>query len=404
MTTASSADPNRSGTARAVLQLIAVRLGAPVAVLVGPGGTITCVEGSDPQLPAIADAVVAAALRWSASALPTGVDDSEVADVAGWQVLTVRIAPRPDDRAEMRSAMAFGRLPGSTWTPHDRSSAELAVLVYGLTALDEDDAEPFERQLRGAVDDGALRLHYQGEIDLDTGALVAVEALVRWQHPTLGLLPPEQFIDAAEHSPLIEGLSAWVLEHACAQIATWRVEYPQLSLIVRVNVSPGQLVEDAFVDAVTDVVAKHGLYPGQLCLEITERVVPPDTVSLAAALRRLRERGISTAIDDFGTGYSSLAHLKHLPVDAVKIDRSFISGLGTDAGDTAIVEAVAELAATFGLQVVAEGVETADEAAWLVRIGCHRAQGHLFGAPQPAEDLVELLEAGGVAHQLPFAG
>ncbi|MEP6600009.1 MAG: EAL domain-containing protein [Actinomycetota bacterium] len=401
MTTASSIDPVPGGAARAVLRLIADRVGAQIAVMVGPDETVVWVDDSDARARASCGAVAEATGRWAVSRT---ADHSGVGDVDGWKVLTVALTSGSGQPMGRRTGIAFARAGDAPWLAQERSSAQLAASVYGLTSRSLLAApEVFESQLRGAADAGALRLHYQGEIDLDTGALVAVEALVRWQHPTLGLLQPEHFIHLAEHSTLIERLSAWVLDEACAQLATWRTEYPSLALVLRVNVSPLQLVTDSFVDAVTDVVERHGLRAGQLCLEITERVLPPDTGSLASALRRLRAQGIAIAIDDFGTGYSSLAHLKALPVDAVKIDRSFTSGLGTDAGDTAIVEAVAKLAATFGLQLIAEGIETADEAVRLVRIGCHRGQGHLFGEPRAAADLVDLLAAGGVADQLPFA-
>ncbi len=255
-------------------------------------------------------------------------------------------------------------------------------------------AAAIELHLRSAVATDSLRLAYQPEFDLRDGTLLAAEALVRWQHPTLGPLLPDQFIAVAEDANMMLELGEWVLREACRQRAEWDVQLGGRPMILRVNLSPVQLVGDDLVDLVRAVLDETGVPGNQLCLEITERAVAPDAAHVASVLARLRSAGVTTAIDDFGTGHNSLTYLKSMPVDTLKIDRSFVAGLGTDAGDTMIVEALVRLAERLGLAVVAEGVETEVEAAELVRIGCYRAQGHLLSEPLPAKQLDSLVRAG----------
>ncbi|HEX3815954.1 MAG TPA: bifunctional diguanylate cyclase/phosphodiesterase [Mycobacteriales bacterium] len=248
-----------------------------------------------------------------------------------------------------------------------------------------------ELHLPDAISSGALRVVYQPEFDLRNGNLLAVEALVRWQHPVRGLLDAEEFIDIAEETNTIIELGRWVLAQACRQLAAWQSQYPQLQLQLRVNVSPAQLISKDFVANVAQQLTAFGLSGEQLCLEITERAVFPDLEPLLSTLRDLRSIGVAAAIDDFGTGFSSLAQLKTLPVDTLKIDRSFVAGVGLDIGDTAIVESIAQLARTLDLQIVAEGVESVRAVRELLRIGCHRAQGNLLGHAFPAEQLAPIL-------------
>ncbi|HEY3713029.1 MAG TPA: bifunctional diguanylate cyclase/phosphodiesterase [Jatrophihabitantaceae bacterium] len=255
-------------------------------------------------------------------------------------------------------------------------------------------AAEIELHLGDAVDSDALRLVYQPELDLRTGRLLALEALLRWEHPTRGRLGPDQFIDIAEESKLICEVGEWVLRESCRQRASWEPLLDGRPLVVRVNLSIVQLGDRGLVDLVAGVLAEAGVAGDQLCLEITERAVPHNADHVAEVLSRLRAIGVTTAIDDFGTGHNSFAYLKSLPVDVLKIDRSFTAGLGTDRGDTAIVEALVQLADRLGLDIVAEGVETEAAAAELLRVGCHRAQGHLFSEAVPANHLDALVEAG----------
>jgi diguanylate cyclase (GGDEF)-like protein len=253
-----------------------------------------------------------------------------------------------------------------------------------------------ELMLREAIDNGELELFYQPEINLRSGALLAVEALVRWNHPTRGLLTAGAFIGIAEETGLIVEIGRWVLGQACAQMAVWRDRYPDLRLVVRVNMSPAQLASRNIVGIVADCLAANNIPGRLLCLEITEHAVMQDVKSAVAALHQLKSLGVTLAIDDFGTGFSSMAQLKRLPVDALKVDQTFVLGLNTDGGDRAIVDATIRLAHSFGLDVVAEGVETVDLVEALLGLGCYRAQGFLLCRPKPPADLESVLRHGGI--------
>ncbi|OBB77749.1 hypothetical protein A6B34_10400 [Mycolicibacterium monacense] len=253
-----------------------------------------------------------------------------------------------------------------------------------------------ELHLQSVIDSGALVLHYLPEVDIRTGEILATEALVRWQHPTRGLLSPDRFIGVAESINLAGELGRWVLRNACAEFARWRAAGVGDRIVLRVNVSPVQLVTEGFVESVADVMADFGLEPGSVCLEITESVVVQDIDTTRVTLAGLKEAGVQVAIDDFGTGYSVLSLLKSLPVDTLKIDKSFVRDLGVNAGDLAIVRAIIALAAAFGLELVAEGVETEIAAQTLLNHGCHRAQGFLLSRPVPGEQMERLLAEGRV--------
>jgi EAL domain-containing protein (putative c-di-GMP-specific phosphodiesterase class I) len=243
------------------------------------------------------------------------------------------------------------------------------------------------------VENGALRLHYLPEVDMRTGEILAAEALVRWQHPTRGLLSPAAFISVAESINFAGELGRWVMRSACAEFARWRSHGVGLDALLRINVSPVQLVTDGFVEAVAGIVGEFGL-SGSVCLEITESVVVQDIKTTRTTLAGLRDVGVRVAIDDFGTGYSVLSHLKSLPVDTLKIDKGFVRELGVNPGDLAIVRAIIALAEAFGLELVAEGVETETAAITLLRHGCHRAQGFLLSKPIAGDAMEALLARG----------
>jgi diguanylate cyclase (GGDEF)-like protein len=248
-----------------------------------------------------------------------------------------------------------------------------------------------ELHLQGVIETGALVLHYLPEIDMRTGEVLATEALVRWQHPTRGLLFPDSFIGVAESINLAGELGRWVLRAGCAEFAEWRSRGVGHNAVLRLNVSPVQLVADGFVDEVAATIAEFGLAGESVCLEITENVVVSDIETTRITLAALKEVGVQIAIDDFGTGYSVLSYLKSLPVDTLKIDRSFVQDLGSNAGDLAIVRAVIALADAFGLELVAEGVETEVAARTLLQHGCHRAQGYLLSRPLEGHAMEALL-------------
>jgi predicted signal transduction protein with EAL and GGDEF domain len=248
-----------------------------------------------------------------------------------------------------------------------------------------------EAELRQALDRDELALHYQPKVDLASGRVTGLEGLVRWQHPTRGLLPPGVFIPLAEETGLIRPLGLWVLAEACRQARRWHDADPLHSLVVSVNVSAVQLRQADFVPTVARILAETGVAPACIQLEITESVLMLDADRAAAVLKALKELGLGLALDDFGTGYSSLGYLKRFPIDTVKIDRAFVGGLGRDPEDTAIVRAVIGLAHTLGLHVVAEGVETEDNLHRLRELGCELGQGYHFARPLPADEVDALL-------------
>jgi diguanylate cyclase (GGDEF)-like protein/PAS domain S-box-containing protein len=239
-----------------------------------------------------------------------------------------------------------------------------------------------ENDLRRAIADGELRVYYQPIVTVTSAHVTEMEALVRWQHPTRGLMPPEDFITIAEETGLIVSLGQWVLEEACRQMAAWHAELPMAPpLILSVNLSPRQFQLPNLVEEVARILRATGLPPSCLKLEITEGVVMRNVEATIITLWQLKELGIRIAIDDFGTGYSSLAYLKRLPLDVLKIDRSFVSGLGHSQEDTAIVRAIIAMAKSLGLAVTGEGIETGEQAALLSAWGCDRGQGYYYGKP-----------------------
>ncbi|UEL27742.1 EAL domain-containing protein [Pseudarthrobacter sp. L1SW] len=249
-------------------------------------------------------------------------------------------------------------------------------------------------ELRHGISDGALRVHYQPRVDLRTGLASGVEALVRWQHPTRGLLPPSEFITMAEESGLVLPLGAWVLDETLKQAASWRSEGRcGAELEVAVNLSARQLNDPGLVATVDDALRLRKVDPAVLLLEITETALMADPSAALESLTALKDLGVGLAVDDFGTGYSSLTYLKRFPIDELKIDRSFISGLDSDKGDAAIVGSCIDLAHAVGLRAVAEGVETAGQLRTLKVMGCDLAQGFHFARPLPAPLLKEWLDA-----------
>ena len=250
-----------------------------------------------------------------------------------------------------------------------------------------------EADLRLAIDRGELVLHYQPKIDIASGGMLGIEALVRWQHPVRGLVPPGDFIPLAEERGLIVPLGRWVIDAACRQLREWLdagLDVPRCA----VNLSAHQLGSLGLIDDIRSALARHRLGPDALEVELTESVLMADPERANGMLQQLHAMGVRISIDDFGTGYSSLAYLKRFPAQTLKIDRSFIRGLPADNDDAAITKAVVAMAHGLGLQVVAEGVETADQLAMLRRLGCDEAQGFHLHRPMTAETLAALLQPG----------
>ena len=247
-----------------------------------------------------------------------------------------------------------------------------------------------ERDLSRAVERGELILHYQPVLDLESGRATSVEALVRWQHPERGLLGPDRFIGLAEETGLVVDLGRWVLREACRQAVAWRRDPSLHGLGMAVNVSARQLDRPEFVGVVAQALHDTGLDASSLTLELTETAIAADDTELIARLRSLRSMGVRIAIDDFGTGYSSLSYLRRLPVDTVKIDRSFVGDLGRDA---ALVRMVTELASELGLDTVAEGIEEVGQLDALRGFTCRHGQGYLFSRPVTPDAIPHVLAA-----------
>jgi diguanylate cyclase (GGDEF)-like protein len=246
-------------------------------------------------------------------------------------------------------------------------------------------------QLRLAISGGELRLVYQPKVELASGNITGVEALVRWLHPQKGVIPPDRFIPFAEQTGFIKTITAWVIGAAVEQAAEWRKRGRPMK--ISVNVSAQDLLNSELGEIVTAALDRHGLPPNLLCIEITESGIMGDAARAIEMLNRILALGIGRAIDDFGTGYSSLAYIKQLKVDELKIDRSFVRGIVGDAKDRAIVLTVIELAHNLGMGVVAEGVEDQRAADVLLHLGCDEAQGYFFARPLDADALESWLEA-----------
>jgi diguanylate cyclase (GGDEF)-like protein len=248
-----------------------------------------------------------------------------------------------------------------------------------------------ENALRRAIEHEEFRVFFQPEVSVETGSIVGIEALVRWEHPERGLVGPDAFIALAEETGLIVPIGTWVLHEACRLAGAWQADRSaDEPLVVRVNVSARQLAADDLVDIVAEALERSGVLPEHLCLEVTESVLVEDPDASARKLTALKELGVKIAVDDFGTGYSSLEYLRRFPVDCVKIDRSFVRGIPHSSEDVAIVNAVIDLGHALGLSVTAEGVETDDQLGRLQLDGCDTAQGFLFSRPEHP-DVVERL-------------
>jgi diguanylate cyclase (GGDEF)-like protein/PAS domain S-box-containing protein/excisionase family DNA binding protein len=253
----------------------------------------------------------------------------------------------------------------------------------------------FENDLRRAIERNELVLHYQPLVDLSTDRVVGLEALVRWQHPGRGLVPPLAFIPLAEETGLILPIGRWVLETACRQAQAWQIAFPAIKPMMSVNLSARQFAQADLGEQISEILAATGLPPASLELEITESVVMDSSDEAIRSLRALRELGVKLVLDDFGTGYSSLSYLKHLPLDMIKIDRSFVAGLEEDDANLPIVRAVISLAHGLGIDVTAEGIETVQQRDCLRDLKCDRGQGFYFALPLAAEQLEEYLRGGG---------
>ncbi|CAJ0789223.1 MULTISPECIES: putative bifunctional diguanylate cyclase/phosphodiesterase [Ralstonia] len=329
------------------------------------------------------------------------VDDPEDAGTLADALLEVVREPFMAGGHELRVSTSIGIAiyPGNGDNQHDLlTNADAAM--YHAKGLGRNAYSFFEpsmnadvhhqlqlvQDLRRAVERHELVLHYQPKFNAPNGPIMGVEALVRWQHPQRGLVPADEFIPLAEKTGLIVPLGAWVLDEACRQMAQWHRE-GRTAWTVAVNLSALQFGHAALIDTVRDTLARHALDPRSLTLEITESTAMRDVDASLQILQQLDAMGVRISIDDFGTGYSSLLYLKRLPASELKIDRGFVRDLAHDTEDAAIVSAIVALGQTLNLRIVAEGVETAEQQAFLTRLGCHSLQGYLLGRPMTAESL-----------------
>jgi diguanylate cyclase (GGDEF)-like protein/PAS domain S-box-containing protein len=348
----------------------AIRPSDVVARFGGDEFTVLCRDVPDEQ----AARLVASRIS-SAVALPIALAEGEVFVTAsigialsGGELETPETLLRNADAAMYR-AKDQGRAQAEVYESeaHDRAVRHLRT----------------GNELHRALERGELRMHYQPIIRLEDGNVTGFEALLRWEHPERGLVRPDEFVGLAEETGLVVPIGSWALEESCRQARRWHDAGADVSMSV--NLSPRQLAEPGLVDDVARVLRETGVSPDKVWLEITENTLMRDAESMARSLGSLRSLGVHLAVDDFGTGYSSMTYLKRFPVDALKVDRSFVDGLGRDPEDTAICTAVVSLAHALGLRAVAEGVETPEQLAELRTLGCEMAQGYLFGKPQPAE-------------------
>ena len=302
---------------------------------------------------------------------------------------SIGIAMFPDDAEDANALMKHADMA----MYHAKEEGKNGYQFYSplLGAVSEKRLQ-FETGLREAVGRGEMTLHYQAKVDIGSGEIRGVEALLRWSHPEFGDVSPAQFIPIAEESGLIVPLGLWAMQQACMQTVAWiRQGMPPLSMAV--NLSPRQFLDPQLVESIRRVLEETGMPPNLLELEITENVMLHDIEGAIRKLMAIRNLGVRLAVDDFGTGYSSFSQLKRFPIDALKIDRSFIRGIPTDKDDMAITEAILALGKTLGVTIVAEGVETVEQQTFLLRHACHEMQGFYFSRPIPPEQFAEFYRA-----------
>jgi diguanylate cyclase (GGDEF)-like protein len=302
--------------------------------------------------------------------------------------LSIGISVFPSDGSDSRSLLkaadvAMYRAKASGRNNHQYYSPSMEVHTKERLELESD--------LRHALDRGEFLLHYQPKVEIATGLVTGIEALLRWEHPLRGLVSPMDFIPLAEDTGLIVPIGEWVLATACARTKAWQDQgFPKLG--VAVNLSARQFADPMLLPNLTRIIRASGLDPSSLELEITESLVMSHGASAVAVLEKLKSIGVQIAIDDFGTGYSSLAYLKRFPIDTLKVDRSFIRDIPADSGDKKITRAIVAMAHSLKLKVVAEGVETAEQLAFLRTLHCDAVQGYLLCRPLPEGQVADFLE------------
>ena len=331
------------------------------------------------------DAALTATKILEALRLPHHIEDHELHITASIGIVTY-----PDDGTDAETLLKRADLAMYHAKDAGRDSFQFFKVEMNARAIQR---RSVEESLRHAIDRNELVLHYQPKLDLATGEVIGAEGLIRWHHPERGLVSPKEFISVAEDCGLIVPIGRWVLREACQQARTWQVS-GESALCISTNVSPVELRSPGFVAAVRSILAESGLEPRLLELELTEAVLVDESRSIGNVLSELKEIGVRLALDDFGTGYSSLPHLKRFPIDALKIDQSFVRDLANDGNGANIVSAMIGIGKNLHMQVVAEGVETRQQLEILMEHGCQQAQGYYFGRPVPSEQFSRRLECG----------
>ena len=316
---------------------------------------------------------------------PFTVDDFQVS-LSTSIGITLGTAHANDDPERM-----LRKADSAMYRAKEQGPGRYAVFDPAMQARAQERLE-LEAELRRALEQEEFVLYYQPEVSLHDGKMVGFEALLRWQHPERGLLKPAAFVPIAEDTDLIAPIGRWVLEEACQQAKRWEEERPLASpMTMEINLSSKQLRRQGLVRTVEEALARADLEAHTLALDMTETVLIRTSEDNTQALDALKEMGVRLGLDDFGTGYSSLSYLKRLPVDRVKVDKSFVKGLGENATDTALVRMIIDLCHTLGVEIVAEGIETSEQAVLLRDMGCDLGQGYYFARPLPGEELAERL-------------
>lgn len=300
---------------------------------------------------------------------------------------SIGIVSYPDDGADAETLLKNADFAMYQAKDAGRDNYQFFKPDLNLRAIER---QSLQSSLRQAVQHQEFSLHYQPKLSLQTGAIRGVEALIRWRHPQTGLIPPEQFIPVAEECGLIVPIGRWVLREACRQARAW-LDAGLAPMNVAVNISSVELRTKGFIAGLRAILAETGLDPDRLELELTETFLMQDSLSTAAVLGAIRNLGVHLALDDFGTGFSCLSYLKRFPIDVLKIDRSFVRDLATDADCAGIVSAVISMGKNLNMRVIAEGVETRDQLEFLQEHSCPEGQGYYFAQPMVAGEVTQLI-------------
>jgi len=366
-----------------LLREVAVRIGT----CVGEAGTVARFEGAEFAILLTEEIHSHAAEKVSASIMESLKDPFHLSAQEVYVTPSIGMSLFPLDgestnRILQNAGAALYRAKRLGGNQHQFYVPEMNSLALNHLAL--------EASLRRAVDNQEFVTHYQPVVDLQSNRIVGLEALVRWQHPEMGLLPPAEFLGLAEDTGLISDISALVMRSACHQTRQWQLQGFS-DLRIAVNVSARHFRQKDFIDRIRQILTHSGLHPNFLELELTETSIMENPESAREILTEIRQMGARVAIDDFGTGYSSLSYLKRFPIDTLKLDRSFVNGVTTDRHDAALVTAMVTLAHNLDLRVVAEGIETKEQLDFLRRLKCDEGQGYLFSKPQRPETIQNIL-------------